>query len=159
MRAERRHGQDDLPSDHGQSGEHHSPQTSPGTITKIELEFDKAARKMGWKIDSQKRTDQHEIVIDARSGTVFSTDRDHEAGAPRAVTPKKLTHNAALTKATKTVPGSVAGVRRRDSAAQRRGAHLGSETRTWPSRSAPAGSPQTINRSAPGEHAGTSRGV
>ncbi|BBY27414.1 hypothetical protein GCM10023114_48330 [Mycolicibacterium sediminis] len=84
-------------------------QTLPGgTVTKIELEFDRSGNAWVWKIDSQQNTDQHEIKVDAVSARVIADDRDQESANPRAVDPRKLTPKDALGKATALVPGSVA---------------------------------------------------
>ena len=79
-----------------------------GTVTKIELEFDRTANAWVWKIDSQQNTDQHEIKVDAVSARVIADDRDQESANPRAVDPRKLTPKDALGRATALVPGSVA---------------------------------------------------
>ena len=79
-----------------------------GTITKIEVEFDRTTNAWVWKIDSQQSTDQHEIKIDTRSAQVIADDRDQESTNPMAVDPRKLTPADAARRATALVPGSVA---------------------------------------------------
>ena len=83
-------------------------ETAPGgTITKIELEFDRPANAWVWKIDSQNNTEQREIKIDANSARVIADERDQESSAPVAVDPRKLDPADALGLATALVPGSV----------------------------------------------------
>ncbi|MDF2825672.1 MAG: peptidase [Mycobacterium sp.] len=79
-----------------------------GTITKIELEFDRSSNAWVWKIDSQQDTEQRELKIDAQSAQVIADDRDQESANPMAVDPKKLTPEDAAARATALVPGSVA---------------------------------------------------
>lgn len=84
-------------------------QTVPGgVVTKIELEFDRAANAWVWSIDSQRNTDQHELKIDAQSARVLADDRDQETANPVAVDPRKLTPEDATARAIALVPGSVA---------------------------------------------------
>lgn len=84
-------------------------ETAPGgTITKIELDFDRPTNAWVWKIDSQQDTDQHEIKVDAQSARVIADDRDQESANPAAVDPRKLTPEDATARATALVPGSVA---------------------------------------------------
>lgn len=83
-------------------------ETAPGgTITKIELEFDRPADAWVWKIDSQNNTEQREIKIDASSARVIADERDQESSNPVAVDPRKLPPADALGLATALVPGSV----------------------------------------------------
>ena len=83
-------------------------ETAPGgTVTKIELEFDRPANAWVWKIDSQQNTDQREIKIDAQSAAVIADNRDQESANPVAVDPRKLTPRDAISRATALVPGSV----------------------------------------------------
>ena len=83
--------------------------TAPsGTITKIELDFDRAANTWVWKIDSQQNTDQHEMKIDATTARVLADDRDQESANPVAVDATTLTPKDAEARATALVPGSVA---------------------------------------------------
>lgn len=79
-----------------------------GTITKIELEFERSANAWVWKIDSQQGTEQRELKIDAQSAQVVTDDRDQESANPMAVDPTKLAPEDALARATALVPGSVA---------------------------------------------------
>ena len=79
-----------------------------GTITKIELEYERSANAWVWKIDSQQNTEQRELKIDAQSAQVIADDRDQESANPMAVDPTKLTPEDALARATALVPGSVA---------------------------------------------------
>lgn len=82
--------------------------TAPGgTITKIELEFDRSANAWAWKIDSQNNTEQREITIDAQSARVIADERDQESSNPVPVDPRKLPPMDALGLATALVPGSV----------------------------------------------------
>lgn len=83
-------------------------ETAPGgTITKIELEFDRPANAWVWKVDSQNNTEQREIKIDANSARVIADERDQESSNPMAVDPRKLPPADALGLATALVPGSV----------------------------------------------------
>lgn len=83
-------------------------ETAPGgTITKIELGFDRPANAWVWKIDSQSNTEQREIKIDASSARVIADERDQESSNPVAVDPRKLSPADALGLATALVPGSV----------------------------------------------------
>lgn len=79
-----------------------------GTITKIELEFERSTNGWVWKIDSQQNTEQRELKIDAQSAQVISNDRDRESDNPVAVDPRTLTPMDAAGRATALVPGSVA---------------------------------------------------
>ncbi|WP_395311661.1 PepSY domain-containing protein [Mycobacterium sp. AMU20-3851] len=78
-----------------------------GTITKIELEFDRSTNAWVWKIDSQNATEQREIKIDAQSARVLADERDQESSNPVAVDPRRLPPMDALGLATALVPGSV----------------------------------------------------
>lgn len=84
-------------------------QTVPGgTVTKIELEYERSDNAWVYKIDTQVGTEQRELRIDARSGQVIQDDRDQESDNPVAVDPRRLTPLDAAARATDLVPGSVA---------------------------------------------------
>jgi uncharacterized membrane protein YkoI len=84
-------------------------QTVPGgTVTKIELEYERSDNAWVYKIDTQVGTEQRELRIDARSGQVIRDDRDQESDNPVAVDPRRLTPLDAAARATDLVPGSVA---------------------------------------------------
>lgn len=84
-------------------------QTVPGgTVTKIELEYERSDNTWVYKIDTQVGTEQRELRIDARSAQVIRDDRDQESDNPVAVDPRRLTPLDAAARATDLVPGSVA---------------------------------------------------
>lgn len=84
-------------------------QTVPGgTVTKIELEYERSDNAWVYKIDTQVGTEQRELRIDARSGQVIRDDRDQESDNSVAVDPRRLTPLDAAARATDLVPGSVA---------------------------------------------------
>ncbi|ANW66460.1 hypothetical protein BCA37_25410 [Mycobacterium sp. djl-10] len=79
-----------------------------GTVTKIELEYERSDNAWVYKIDSQVGTEQRELRIDAQSAQVIRDDRDQESDNPVAVDPRRLTPMDAAARATDLVPGSVA---------------------------------------------------
>ncbi|BBY84872.1 PepSY domain-containing protein [Mycolicibacterium tokaiense] len=84
-------------------------QTVPGgTVTKIELEYERSDNTWVYKIDTQVGTEQRELRIDAQSAQVIRDDRDRESDNPVAVDPRRLTPMDAAARATDLVPGSVA---------------------------------------------------
>lgn len=78
-----------------------------GTVTKIELEYERSDNAWVYKIDSQVGTEQRELRIDAQSAQVIRDDRDQESDNPVAVDPRRLTPMDAAARATELVPGSV----------------------------------------------------
>lgn len=84
-------------------------QTVPGgTVTKIELEYERSDNAWVYKIDTQVGTEQRELRIDAQSAQVIRDDRDQESDNPVAIDPRRLTPVDAAARATDLVPGSVA---------------------------------------------------